>query len=280
MLAQSLFEEGRRLMAARHYSEACPKLAESQRLDPGTGTLLNLAVCHKEEGKVGTAWIELQSVAAASLRESNQVRADAARDQLKSLEGRLPRLLLVAEAPKPGMTLTLDGTPLSAATLGVPIVVDPGVHAVRFEAPGYRPFETKAHALEGRTIQINLRLPLLTPETPETHAPAAPSTTPMLGTRDVNHPAFVPLIVTGSLASALALIGGVAWGYHELTFSRLSSNDVKEAFNIVGIASLASAIGGVSLLITAIVLPTHKVPYGTAFVPVDGGGTMTFGTAF
>jgi hypothetical protein len=43
-LAQTLFEEGRALMLKGDAATACPKFAESQRLEPAGGTLLNLAV--------------------------------------------------------------------------------------------------------------------------------------------------------------------------------------------------------------------------------------------
>jgi hypothetical protein len=46
--AASLFAEGRRLMAAEDYAAACPKLAESQTLDPAADTALDLGICYQK----------------------------------------------------------------------------------------------------------------------------------------------------------------------------------------------------------------------------------------
>src|SRR5512145_2755140 len=63
--ARSLFDEARALVAAGKVADACPKFEESQRLDPGPGTLFNLADCYERSGRTATAWLTFLDVATA-----------------------------------------------------------------------------------------------------------------------------------------------------------------------------------------------------------------------
>jgi hypothetical protein len=44
--AEALFDQGVRLMKQNSFAEACPKLEESDRIDPAVGTLLYLGECY------------------------------------------------------------------------------------------------------------------------------------------------------------------------------------------------------------------------------------------
>jgi formylglycine-generating enzyme required for sulfatase activity len=72
LAAESLFREAKDLVTGGKTAEACPKFAESQRLDPQIGTLLYLATCHSQEGKSATAWAEFLQAADQAARAHDE----------------------------------------------------------------------------------------------------------------------------------------------------------------------------------------------------------------
>jgi hypothetical protein len=137
-LAQSLFDEARVLMDAKKFAQACPKLAESDRLDPGGGTLLNLAVCHEGEGKLARAWVELNDALSRAVRDGRKDREDLAREHISGLANRVPRVRIVLADvdARVDARVTLDGE--QVRSLSSPLAVDPGAHVLVVAAPGKR----------------------------------------------------------------------------------------------------------------------------------------------
>ena len=109
--AEALFDAGREGMVAGDFANACPKLAESQRLDPQLGTLLNLALCHAKQGRTATAWAEYRTVAELASRAGEPAREREAEKQIRGLEGRLAKVRI--RAPD-GVHIRIDGRDIGA----------------------------------------------------------------------------------------------------------------------------------------------------------------------
>lgn len=160
-LAEALFREGRELMAAGDFAEACPKFAESQRLDPGGGTLLNLAVCHEKQGKLATAWAEFQEALTQARSDAREDRVVLAQERIQVLEPQLARVTVSVEASSiEGLSVTVNGTPLGAPAWGVPMPVDAGDVRVLASAKGREPFEKLVSIADGEEIEVTV--PMLT----------------------------------------------------------------------------------------------------------------------
>src|SRR4051794_15931833 len=136
-MAQSLFEDGRRLMTAGDFASACPKLKESQALDPSGGTLLNLAVCHEKQGQLATAWSDFKEALSVARRDNRADRFEVAREHLATLEPQVPSLTIQVAGAKPEQQVLLDGAAVRPAAWGSPIAVDPGPHRLESTAAGH-----------------------------------------------------------------------------------------------------------------------------------------------
>jgi len=146
--AQALFDDAKRLMASGHAAEACPKLAESQRLDPGVGTLLNLGDCYDQVGKPSRAWATFREAEAAAQHEGQSDRVRYAKRRARETEAKLVRFTVEVpvEAREPSLEVLRDGESLREPLWGSAVPVDPGDHIVEARAPGYKDFSVRVTA--------------------------------------------------------------------------------------------------------------------------------------
>jgi hypothetical protein len=176
-LATVLFQEGRSLMSAGRIADACPKLEESQRLDPSGGTLLNLALCHEQEGRLARSWSEFNDAAALARRDGRRDREVAAGDHALALAPRLSRLTVIVSsaAEVKGLRIERDGRELGRGAWSTAMPVDGGEHVVRATAPGKRSF-TAGIVIGNESDAKNIEIPVLADDpTTVTISPVASS---------------------------------------------------------------------------------------------------------
>jgi len=275
-LAETLFQDAKRLFADGKKDEACDKLAESHRLDPRTGTLLNLATCHEEQGKTATAWIEFTDLAGQAARAGQRDREKLAREHATALDKRLSRVTVERGALQPDAEVRLDGRPLSPAALGTAIPLDPGEHTLDASAPGHDSWTQRLHVAAGPS-EARVTLPALAATAPPPPS-APPPAVPARASSDANRPPpdtsnggfgarrimGVALLGVGAASIAVGTVFGVR------TFSKKSDSDTHckktlcdeeglslrdEAENSATISTIAfaagagAAIAGVILLV-------------------------------
>lgn len=161
--AEQFFQDGRKLMDQKKYADACPKFAQSHKLAPGLGTLLNLADCYQKAGKTASAWARFREAVALAQRQNRPDREKTADDRAQALEPRLIRLKIVNE--NANVTIKMDDVELDPDVLGTAIPIDPGKHSLLVSAPGKKPFETTLDASE-RVKRPSVEIPTLEDDKP------------------------------------------------------------------------------------------------------------------
>ena len=226
--ATELFKEGRDLMKAGHFVEACSKFAQSQDLDPQLGTLFNLAQCDEKIGKLATALAAYREVVA---KDSNPKRKALAAEYQSKLEPRVPKLVVQVAKPPPSLVVTLDGPtggkPIDA---NMPLEIDLGEYTVVARADGFRELSTKVQIdTEGETKTVPINLALVhgeeTVSVPKPVTPPPATTTTTTTTVEPSHRAR---------NGKLVLIGGGALVAGGVIFGVLASSAWSDAQNVCG----------------------------------------------
>jgi len=156
--AETLFKQARQLTADGKHSEACPKYAESQRLDPAIGTQFYLAECLENIGKLASAWSNYLQVADLAKTTGQKEKEKFARSRVKALEPKLAKLTIqvpVAQRDIAGLEIELDGKTVDANQWDTAVPVDTGKHVISANAPGKKPWEESVEITKnGTTISV------------------------------------------------------------------------------------------------------------------------------
>jgi hypothetical protein len=228
--SEVLFREARTLMKRKQYADACGKFAESDRLGPGIGVMLNLADCQEKIDRTASAWANFLQAAERAHAAGDSEREKLARARAAELEPRLARLVIRVAGPdaERGIDVLRDGVIVGKATWDVPAPVDPGKHLVEAAAPGMRRFSASVVASEGSIQTVTVEL--VPDRSQEASGPRADSATPPPGqTFQDSGSWFGQLGTQRAIALASAGIGvtGIAVGS---VFGLLSKSSRDEAY--------------------------------------------------
>jgi hypothetical protein len=223
-LAETLFQEGKQLMEQGNHADACPKLGRSHQLDPAGGTVLLLAMCYEQAGKLASAWLKYNDALAMARRDGRDDRVQRAKEHLATLTPRLSRVAVVL--PKTvvnsaGAKLVLDGAELPTDSSGSPLPVDPGAHSLLLSAPGRKNWSTGFEVTgEGQLVTITVpdldRVPAESNPGPATPPPRTEAPPPRLPERAPSSPWRTAGFVIGG-AGVVSLGVGTYFGLSALS---------------------------------------------------------------
>jgi hypothetical protein len=152
--AETAFAEGRRLALNGDFAGACARFEASERLEPATGTLLNLAECYGKLGRSASEWAALREASARAALAKETQRAELARAKADELEPTLAKLELSVPKPVDGLEIERDGVRVDAQLWGTPVPVDPGPHVIQARAPRTAAWSDRIEVAQGPVLTV------------------------------------------------------------------------------------------------------------------------------
>jgi hypothetical protein len=282
--AQTLFDEAHRLVEQGRSAEACPKFAESQRLDPSLGTLLRLATCYETIGRTATAWSLYREASDGAQATGQAARAKYAAEHAEALEPKLCKLTIVVPTPSDvaGLEIRRDGELVGRAQWGTAVPVDPGSVSVEASAPARQAFRARV-TLSGDGKRVTLAVPVLAPTT----AVRLPDLAPERSGRVAR--------VLGFTVGGLGLVGmavGSIYGLRAKARNDDSADHCRtstlcdpeglslrsDAHRFATVSTVAFVIGGVAIIGGSVLVLTSKPSGRTVSVGIVSSGLTLSGT--
>lgn len=272
-MADQLFKDGRTLVKAGAYAEACPKLASSDQLDPTAGTKLALGDCYELAGKTASAWATFSDAEATARRDGDTKREDEAKRRRDAIQPRLS-MLVIDVAPEqrlPTLQVKRNGQPLTLAMVGSPLPVDPGLQTVEVTLPGKQPWvgQMNIASAPGTT---RFPVPMLADAGAAPPVGGAPPPRPADTSRGNGQ--RIAGVVVGSVGLAGLVVGAVFGGLAISTVGDIEDRQLcdpgtplrcsQEGLDLQDDANLQANVSNVALAVGGAALVTGVVVFFTA----------------
>ncbi|HTR52946.1 MAG TPA: hypothetical protein VMJ10_19665 [Kofleriaceae bacterium] len=215
--ADVAFKNGRDLLKAGKFAEACREFEHSEQLDPQLGTRFNIAQCDEKIGKIASALAIFRDLAA---NDTNAKRKQTSSELVAQLSPRVPKLVVQVATAPPHLGVMLSAANGSTRPIHAnePVELDFGDYTVVVHGDGVVDFTGKvAVREESRTTTLAVALvPAPAPAEPAPTQPVAPREAPP--DEGGGEPAAPPhsrrkLFAVGALAvGGAAVAGGVVAG--------------------------------------------------------------------
>jgi hypothetical protein len=205
--AETLFRQGKDLMAHGNIADACAAFDASQKLDPTLATLLNQASCREKNGQLTTAWglfLDAERQSRAANDDATRQLHQVATDHAAKLEPRLSTLTITV-APENrvgGLEILRNNEPVDPGAWNKALPVDGGTYKITARAPGNADWSS--------TVTVLVERDAKTIETPKLKAAAlkSPGATgpghPGSGAPDHARSKVLPLVLGGAAVGLFA----------------------------------------------------------------------------
>lgn len=271
--ARSKFQRAIELKQAKNCGGALKLFREVGSVKMTPQVRYHIASCEERLGQLVTALGGYQLALATGDDLPPQFREEV-QQAIDDLEARIPRLVLERGHGADAATIRLDGVALGASSIGTPMPLDPGPHAVQASAPGFEPFRETVTVEEGEIESLTIHLS-------DSSAAAKDAGEPSLASSaQTDEPASFGALpyVLGGAGLAIAAAGGVFLGLSQAKAGQteelcggtdctgLTGADLQEARDLAEGATSFETIGWVGVGVGA-----AAVVAGTTLFFVDRG---------
>ena len=271
-VAQALYDEAAKNIAAKDYVAACPKLEEAARLVPeGVGVRLALGACYEAQGRLASALATYEVGESVAARAHQGARQRYAHDRAETLKPKVAKLRIVVDndvRALPELEIRRAGSLVGQAQWGLALPADKGTHTVVVTTGDGRRWEASAEiAADGTTVDLRVELPAAKEPPPIPTGPVAAPVNREEPAADSARGRRIAGIVLGSAGLAGLAVGGAlgvtaivkknqsdTGGCNPTSHCNANGTDLRWASLRAGDWSTAMFVGGGVALATGVAL--------------------------